>query len=391
MKKIFIIIYLLSIQSMSLDSLAQSKHGVGLVEFDLLNSIGTPEANKLIPGLMAPYLQKLTKWKLEERVFFKKVLNEQLLQEALLDREEEAVEIGKIHGANKILTGSALRIGDERIINAKLIDVSSAELNRAATIRFKKDEALEDALEKLSWKMAGYSDRQIYTEWVDRALRKGSLGAALGTGWGHTRAEQWSRIESEDAVYDKGEEVNVSGMSIDGILHTYKWDLNLIGAVPNNVGYLGASVAYHPWTHFGVGTMGLWQNSTVQTGDDIERGTIDVKTAMGLISFRPSASFRFVFGKGLTMDGEIRYRSQGGFESFVPIQVKMDWLEGPTLAQIEYQFKDSKWFLIGRYFHDRIDSPILTYETADNRPAKRTVTLLERWAFLGVGANFALH
>jgi hypothetical protein len=355
---------------------------VALIEFDTLNQVGTPAAGQIIPSLMAGHLKDVGGWQIEERIYLKKVLQEQELQVALLDRDEEAVELGKINGAQLIVTGSVMRIGKSKLLSARLVDVETGSVLSAASLSFIKDEDLKDAVARLSWKLMGYSDRQIHTAWTRKALETMKVGIALGSGWYHTRTEEWSQNGEGKNIYDKEQDMGYGGLAVDLNFQSQYLDLGLFAVMPKRVGLMGAYGAFYPQTHFGLGVLVFGTVATVKPGDR-ELGWMEWNVPMALLSLRPTENFSIGIAKGWTSSGQIRHRGLNSEAPALDVERRVDLFEGPTLAQVQYEIPHTSWFILGRYFHGLEESVV-------DLNAKRQVMGLERWLHLSVGGSLGL-
>lgn len=382
-----------SLLLINVNSANTPKTPAALMEFNIRNDIGTPGASQLLPILLSNHLKKQFDWELQERIELRQVIQEQQLQEALLENDEAAVEMGKLKGAKLIVTGSAMKIGKNHIISAKILNVESAQLEQSATVRFEKPENLERAMETLSLRLAGKTERQIHTFYVARGLNRTRIGAAALTGWGHSRIERWAEVVDGGSEYVKKEQEDYPGLGLDFFWRHSLIDFTLFGGIPNHIGFLGAQTVLYPSTHFGVGFSQMWQNATV-VSQGIERGVSEWNVSMLLLSFRPSAEFRFLIGKGFSHHGTMKYRDEEGVGANRNLEYEFDFFKGPTMAQAEYHFKESSYYLMARYYHDLAHSEIYpdkNIQYAVSGSYYDQVIALQRWFMIGVGGSFAIN
>ena len=106
---------------------------VAVIDFE---SIGDdPNIGRGVTEIVRTELIKTGKYEVVERALLNKVLEEQKFQISDLVDPTKAVELGKLLGADLILTGSVVKIGTSYTINARFIDVRTGTAKKAEAIR----------------------------------------------------------------------------------------------------------------------------------------------------------------------------------------------------------------------------------------------------------------
>ena len=106
---------------------------VAVIDFE---SIGDdPNIGRGVTEIVRTELIKTGKYEVVERALLNKIIEEQRFQLSDLVDPSKAVELGKLLGADLILTGSVVKIGTSYTINARFIDVKTGMAKRAEAIR----------------------------------------------------------------------------------------------------------------------------------------------------------------------------------------------------------------------------------------------------------------
>lgn len=104
---------------------ADKKSSVAVLDFE---SIGTEAyLGKAVAEIMRTSLVNNSRFRVLERAQIAKAISEQKFQKSGLIDDQSAVEIGKVLGADLIIVGSVVKIGNAYTINARLIDVKTGE------------------------------------------------------------------------------------------------------------------------------------------------------------------------------------------------------------------------------------------------------------------------
>jgi TolB-like protein len=119
----FIIIFVISFTILGFA--ADKKYSVAVLDFE---SMGTEEyIGKAVSEIMRTALVSNQKFKVVERAQINKALTEQKFQKSGMIDDKSAVEIGKVLGADLIIVGSVVKIGNAYTINSRMIDVKTGE------------------------------------------------------------------------------------------------------------------------------------------------------------------------------------------------------------------------------------------------------------------------
>jgi len=106
---------------------------VAVIDFE---SIGDdPNIGRGVTEIVRTELIKTGSYEVVERALLNKIIEEQRFQLSDLVDPSKAVELGKLLGADLILTGSVVKIGTSYTINARFIDVKTGMAKRAEAIR----------------------------------------------------------------------------------------------------------------------------------------------------------------------------------------------------------------------------------------------------------------
>jgi hypothetical protein len=366
---------------------------VGVMEFTEKNDIGTNKAGFVVAMLLNTHLKNLDLWELDDRITLNEVFNEQSLQQVALNHDSEAVKLGKISGIEAMITGSVLRIGKNRIVSARLIDVTTSQIKQSASVRFNAPEDLETAVQKLAYLLSGYTSREYYTLTTRKALSLNRLGASMGSGWGQTRIEhrylKLDEFGDKITQYTNQTKTDLQGVALDFNFQSLYFDAEIGGIIPNHVGMLRTQAALYPWTHVGfAGQLVNQSHTVVQNGT--EYGSMNWNSLLFGLSFRASPHFRFGLYKGKSMTGTLRYHD-ALFESYkVPISDDFDFLKGPTLAQADFLWGE-RYSIRALYFHDQETTNIFEVpDPATQIPLAHVVSGYVRLFSLQFGVNFAL-
>ncbi|MFH1009567.1 MAG: CsgG/HfaB family protein [Candidatus Latescibacterota bacterium] len=106
---------------------------VAVIDFE---SIGDdPNIGRGVTEIVRTELIKTGNYEVVERALLNKIIEEQRFQLSDLVDPTKAVELGKLLGADLILTGSVVKIGTSYTINARFIDVKTGMAKKAEAIR----------------------------------------------------------------------------------------------------------------------------------------------------------------------------------------------------------------------------------------------------------------
>lgn len=128
MNKKFLIVILITIVAIAFTVTgfaADKKSSVAVLDFE---SMGTEEyLGKAVSEIMRTALVSNQNYRVFERAQINKALSVQKFQKSGMIDDRSAVEIGKVLGADLIIVGSVVKIGNSYTINSRLIDVETGE------------------------------------------------------------------------------------------------------------------------------------------------------------------------------------------------------------------------------------------------------------------------
>ncbi|MCK4416689.1 MAG: hypothetical protein KAV99_00790 [Candidatus Latescibacteria bacterium] len=146
---------------------------VAVIDFE---SIGdAPHIGRAVTEIVRIELMKTGKYEVVKRTLLNKILEEQKFQ--LSDRVDPstAVQLGKVVGADLILTGSVAKIGSSYTINARFIDIKTGTAKKTKTIRgYSRDE-----LTYMSIKLIGILEQEVKPAPVEPPERFASQLSAI--------------------------------------------------------------------------------------------------------------------------------------------------------------------------------------------------------------------
>ncbi|HPC86149.1 MAG TPA: FlgO family outer membrane protein [Smithellaceae bacterium] len=123
-KQVLVLVALVVVLA-ALSFASDKKASVAVLDFE---SMGTDEyLGRAVSEIMRTALVSSAGYRVVERAQIAKALAEQKFQKSGLIDDRSAVEIGKIVGADFIIVGSVVKIGNAYTINSRLIDVKTGE------------------------------------------------------------------------------------------------------------------------------------------------------------------------------------------------------------------------------------------------------------------------
>lgn len=168
---------------------AEEKMRIALM--DLQANGVTQDIARTVSDLLRTELFK-TKWfTVLERSEIEKILKEQGLQQTGVTELENAVKVGKILSAKKVLVGSVNKLAGSYIINARIIDVESGAVEYAETTKVASEAELDIGTKTFATLLAnrinGTADKLAQDEANKKILKKAGsccllTGAAVGIG-----------------------------------------------------------------------------------------------------------------------------------------------------------------------------------------------------------------
>lgn len=153
MKKLLLILFI----SLFLPGFAHSQHQEVIAVLDFRNN-GTPEYNYLqngIADMLTTTFAASRKIRVVERAQLEKVVDELRLGLSGLIDERTAAEVGKISGAQYVVMGAYIHMGNALRIDMKVVETQTAMLvpGAAASARSKNMETLDETIDELAAKL----------------------------------------------------------------------------------------------------------------------------------------------------------------------------------------------------------------------------------------------
>jgi curli biogenesis system outer membrane secretion channel CsgG len=132
----------------------EAKQRVAIFDFETVGF--KSDVGKSITEIFRVAMINTGKYRVVERETLDKVLREQNLQvgSAIID-ENSAVKIGKILGAEYIIIGNVVKLGETYTINTRMVDVQTAESVSAKSVRYSTEQGLMDKIDGLAAAMTG--------------------------------------------------------------------------------------------------------------------------------------------------------------------------------------------------------------------------------------------
>jgi TolB-like protein len=132
---------------------AQDKPVIAVVDF---RSLGLDEfVGQTIAEIIRTELIGTGKFKVLERGALQKVLEEQQLSMSGVADEQTAVRVGRLVGAKFIMVGSISKLGDNYILNSRLVDVESGEAVQGKSFQGRSENELPSMARQLVLSVVG--------------------------------------------------------------------------------------------------------------------------------------------------------------------------------------------------------------------------------------------
>jgi len=213
MKKAFALSLLLSLALHPALLLPQNKPTIAVLNLEAKN-VGQETADA-VADILSTELFNSQRFKVIERQAILRILEEQKLQMTGVTDMNQAVEIGKILNVEKILIGSVSRLGDNYIINTRLVNVKTGALEVAQNATSKRgEEGLTEAITDLVDKMS----EKVQIEGAVIRIKGEVLLVDLGLNHGVSEGQELRVVRLGDVVTDLGGTVIGQAEDIIGTL-----------------------------------------------------------------------------------------------------------------------------------------------------------------------------
>ena len=127
-----------------------------------LQAVGASEEEAVaVTERLREVLLKSHQYVVVDRSQIDAVLNEQALQQAACTEQDCAVQVGKILGVRKIVSGRAVKLGEKQwMLSALMVEVETAQTLRVESIRYRGDllDMLDRQVPPLGRRLAGLED-----------------------------------------------------------------------------------------------------------------------------------------------------------------------------------------------------------------------------------------
>jgi len=138
-----------------------SKSSVAVLDFE---SMGTEDyIGKAVAEIMRTALVSNKSYRVVERAQINKAISEQKFQKSGIIDDKSAVEIGKVLGADLIIVGSVVKLGNAYTINSRMIDVKTGEAKLGKNVTGTDLNLLTSMSNELVENLFGIEHRQLKT------------------------------------------------------------------------------------------------------------------------------------------------------------------------------------------------------------------------------------
>ena len=130
------------------------KTKIAVLDFQLQGKgYETEDMGRIVSEWMITALVKEGRFEVVERRLLEKVINEQKLATSGLVDESSATQLGRILGVKVIISGSILKLHDTIEVNARIIDVQTASIIAAESIKSTSTVRLEELVARMAEKI----------------------------------------------------------------------------------------------------------------------------------------------------------------------------------------------------------------------------------------------
>lgn len=133
---------------------------VAVFKLKLIGDI-SPVIGDAITEILSTQLAGIEGISVVERSLLNKVLEEQKFTFSTLFDESTASKVGKLVGAEYVLTGSIIRSDNGYIMNARLINVETGTVKFAESIEIPGDEKITDACKRIAYGLSKQIKKSI--------------------------------------------------------------------------------------------------------------------------------------------------------------------------------------------------------------------------------------
>jgi TolB-like protein len=157
------------------------KTKIAVLDFDLQGKgFETKDMGAIVAEWFTTALVRTGRFDVIERALLKKIVLEQKLGMTGLLDESTASKIGKLLGVKAIISGSVVRLQNVTEINARIIDVETASIKDAESVRSTSASGLQDLVEEMSQRIIKKFPLEGYLVQRDGDTVAIDLGRAAG-------------------------------------------------------------------------------------------------------------------------------------------------------------------------------------------------------------------
>ncbi|HSH14092.1 MAG TPA: FlgO family outer membrane protein, partial [Desulfurivibrionaceae bacterium] len=128
-----------------------TKNKVAVLDFQLQgDNFETKDMGSIVAEWFITALVKTGRFDVVERAMLKKILDEQKMGLSGVVDEKTATKLGKILGVKVIISGSVMKLQDIMEVNARIIDVETASIIAAESVRATASTSLQSLIVQIS-------------------------------------------------------------------------------------------------------------------------------------------------------------------------------------------------------------------------------------------------
>ena len=198
-------------------AVGQTKITMAVLDFEAKNI--AQETADAVADILSTELFNTNRFNVVERTAIAKILEEQKLQMTGITDMSRAAEIGKVLNVEKIMTGSVSRLGNNIIINTRLVDVETGALELAQNTKsLRGEDGLPAAIAELVKQIA----QQVTIEGSIIKINGKTVLVDIGKSSGVRIGQRLNIIRIGDYVTDLGGSIIGNTEDVVGLLEISK-------------------------------------------------------------------------------------------------------------------------------------------------------------------------
>lgn len=198
MKDRYVLIHLIAIMIIAFavtGFAADKKSSVAVLDFE---SMGTEDyLGKAVSEIMRTALVSNPNYRIVERAQINKAIAEQKFQKSGLIDDKSAVEIGKVLGADLIIVGSVVKIGNAYTINSRMIEVKTGEAKLGKNVTGTDLNLLTSMSNELVESLFGIEHRQAKPKRSTDEKKTPDAGRDQGKQVSYSNLNDWEVLNGE--------------------------------------------------------------------------------------------------------------------------------------------------------------------------------------------------